>query len=303
MKRIAFLACAETLPAGREGLGERRGKRRGDAFEHDLFVAALRPAFEAAGLELIERDWRAPLATLGECDAALLGTAWDYQDDFPAFLERLETLEARGVRVWNPSPVVRWNGDKRYLRELADKGVPSIPALWFASAGAGEVAIALDAFGARRVVVKRQVGAGGLDQHMFGADDLPPPGWRTDRPCLIQPFLPSIRDEGELTFVYIGGQFCHSLRKRPAAGEYRVQSLYGGTEEAHPATPTEQAAADTVMAALPFGDLLYARIDMVRLDDGSLALMEAELIEPYLYPEQGPELGERLARTVKERLR
>ena len=34
---------------------------------------------------------------------------------------------------------------------------------------------------------------------------------------------------------------------------------------------------------------------MVRLDSGALAVIEAELIEPYLYPEQGPEFGRRLA--------
>ena len=53
-----------------------------------------------------------------------------------------------------------------------------------------------------------------------------------------------------------------------------------------------------VLTACPFASPLYARIDMVRLPAGELAVMEAELIEPYLYPEQGPELGERLAAAV-----
>jgi len=34
---------------------------------------------------------------------------------------------------------------------------------------------------------------------------------------------------------------------------------------------------------------------MLRQPDGNLALMELELIEPYLYPEQGPGMGERFA--------
>ncbi|MEQ1641641.1 MAG: hypothetical protein ABL881_12585 [Novosphingobium sp.] len=41
---------------------------------------------------------------------------------------------------------------------------------------------------------------------------------------------------------------------------------------------------------------------MVRLEDGQLALIEAELIEPYLYPQQGPDFGERLAEAVLETL-
>ncbi len=53
---------------------------------------------------------------------------------------------------------------------------------------------------------------------------------------------------------------------------------------------------------MPGDTPLYTRIDMVRADDGKLLLMEAEAIEPYLYPEQGPELGERLADALAARL-
>ena len=60
--------------------------------------------------------------------------------------------------------------------------------------------------------------------------------------------------------------------------------------------PTDRAAAEAVMAMLPFAlPPVYARIDMVRLESGQLAVIEAELIEPYLYPEQGPDFGRLLA--------
>lgn len=114
MPCIAYLACAETLPGS--------PTRRADAFEHDAMVAALRPAFAARGLELIEIDWRAPLDAFDGMALALIGTPWDYQDHPAEFLARLEALEAGGVRVANPPEVVRWNYDKRYLRELAEHG-------------------------------------------------------------------------------------------------------------------------------------------------------------------------------------
>lgn len=61
-----------------------------------------------------------------------------------------------------------------------------------------------------------------------------------------------------------------------------------------PAKADRQTAA-AVMAMLPFdAPPLYARIDMVRLDSGELAVIVAELIEPYLYPPQGAEFGVRL---------
>ena len=160
----------------------------------------------------------------------------------------------------------------------------------------------MDRFATDRVVIKRQVGAGGLGQHSFTRDTLPGEDWRMGRPCMIQPFLPAIREEGEFTFVFIDGALSHAVRKTPAAEDYRIQSLYGGSEAVFVPFPSDRATARAVVDALPFADLLYARIDMVRLPDGRLAVMEAELIEPYLYPEQGPELGERLAAAITRRL-
>lgn len=292
--KVGFLACAGTLPGA--------GPRRGDAFEHDLQVAALRPALAARGSELVEIDWRAPLEQFADLGCVLLGTAWDYQDRAVEFVARLEALAARGITVCNAPEVVRWNIDKGYLGELARRGAATVPTLWHDDAGRAEVEAAMDHFGADRVVVKRRVGAGGEGQHSFTRDSLPEAGWRMGRPAMIQPFLPAILEEGEFTFVFVDGRFSHGVNKRAAAGEYRIQSIFGGREASYDPAPADLATAEAVIAALPFTDLLYARIDMVRLPGGELAVMEAELIEPYLYPEQGPELGERLAQALAQRL-
>ncbi len=264
-------------------------------------MAALRPAFAAAGLELVEIDWRAPLAAFDGVALVLLGTAWDYQDHPEEFLAQLDLLEERKIRVCNPPEVVRWNADKRYLRELGERGATIVPTLWLGDAGRDDVLAAMDEFRTDRVVVKRQVGAGGLGQHSFTRETLPDAAWRMGRACMIQPFLPSILEEGEYTFVFIDSMFCHGVLKRAAQGEYRVQSLYGGSESGYTPSHADLGRAEAVRDALPFDDLLYCRIDMIRLQSGDLAVMEAEMIEPYLYPEQGPELGERLARAIRAR--
>ncbi len=294
MARIGFLACADTLPNGKN--------RRGDAFEHDLLVRALRPAFNAAGMPLIELDWRSSIEAFNGIALVLLGTAWDYQDHEAEFLARLEELAARGISLCNPPDVVRWNCDKRYLQKLAAAGALTVPTLWLEDAGRHDVEAAMDHFAVERVVVKRQVGAGGLGQHSFSRDTLPAAGWHMGRACMIQPFLPAIVDEGEFSFIFVDGEFSHGVSKHAAKGEYRIQSLFGGTESTFTPSPADLGHAHGVLAALPFSDWLYARIDMVRLPSGELAVMEAEMIEPYLYPEQGPELGERLANAVAARL-
>ncbi len=285
--KIAFLACPITLPSS--------PTRRPDAFEHDLQLAALRDGFGTRA-QVQDIDWRAPLEQLTQFDLAYLGTPWDYTEAKDEFLARLEALEAAGVIVCNPADVIRWNADKLYLKELEQRGAPSIPTLWPENPGRAEVLAAMDHFGCNKVVVKRRVGAGAVGQHCFSRDALPDADWQLGQAGMIQPFLPSIQSEGELSFIFVGGELSHALIKRAQAGDYRIQSLYGGREEVLDPAPADHAAAEAVMAMLPFDQApLYARIDMVRMADGKLAVIEAELIEPYLYPEQGPGFGKMFA--------
>ena len=298
--RIAFLACADTLPGS--------PSRRADAFEHDYQIAALRAGFaalgaDAGGAQVIEVDWRAPLHELADFPLVLLGTAWDYTDHPREFLAHLAALEAAGVAVCNPAEVVRWNADKHYLEALALAGAASIPTLWHDDPGEAEIVRAFAHFGTDRVVVKRRVGAGALGQFSFTRGDPMLDGWKMGHAAMIQAFLPAIESEGEYSFVFVDGTFSHAILKQAAAGDYRIQSLYGGSET--PITPgaADIATARSILAMLPFARMpLYARIDMVRREDGVLALIEAELIEPYLYPLQGPQFGKRLAKAVLARL-
>jgi glutathione synthase/RimK-type ligase-like ATP-grasp enzyme len=288
--KIAFLACPGTLPGSRT--------RRFDAFEHDNQIAALRDGLAGRG-EVIDLDWRAPLAELTACDVALIGTAWDYTAAKDEFLTRLQALEAAGVTVCNSSAVVRWNADKRYLADLAARGAVTIPTLWPEAPDPADIHSAFDHFGCERVVVKRQVGSGAEGQDSFTRGDGAIDRWRMDQPGMIQPFLSAILGEGELSFIFVDGALSHALTKQAQPGEYRIQSNFGGIETAIEPAFADRAAAEAIMALLPFAQPpLYARIDMVRLDSGALAVIEAELIEPYLYPLQGPEFGAMLAKAM-----
>ena len=288
--KIAFLSCSVTLPGS--------PNRRPDAHEHDYQVAALKPPLRALGHELVEVDWRdADLCSHG-FDAALIGTTWDYWDYQEAFLVTLARFEAVCGPVFNPASLVRWNSRKTYLQTLADRGVATIPTLWLDNPSAETLASAFDTLGSDDIVVKRQVGAGAFDQKRLKRGER-----IEDYPfaAMVQPFLPVIQSEGEFSFVMIDGDLSHALIKEAKPGDYRIQSMYGGVETAITPTPADLAAAKAVLETLD--ELpLYARVDMVRGADGALLLMELELIEPYLYPEQGPDLGQMLAQALHKRL-
>ena len=294
-RKIAFLACPATLPGAPD--------RSRYAFEHDTQVAVLRKGLEGSGVELVEIDWRAPLDTFAGFAMALIGSSWDYTEAKDAFITRLAALEATGVMVCNPLEVVRWNADKIYLKALAQNGAPSIPTLWPEAPGPSDITAAFDHFDCEQVVVKRRVAAGAVGQASFRRGDAAIADWAMDQPAMIQPFLPAIQSEGEFSFVFIDGCLSHALVKRAKAGDYRIQSQYGGKEMALEPTPADRAAAEAVLAMLPLkASPLYARIDMVRLPQGALAVIEAELIEPYLYPLSGPQFGARMAEAILRRL-
>jgi hypothetical protein len=289
MRKIAYLASPVTLPGS--------AIRRTDAFEHDFTMDALRPAFAAQGMSIEDVSWDNPEADWAGYQAVIIGTTWDYWDRLEEFLAALGRIEA-ATRLFNPASLVGWNARKTYLRELEAKGAKLIPTLWIDACGEAEARAAFGTLGAESLVFKRQVGAGAKGQHLLARGEAVP---EMPHPMMVQPFLPMIRQEGELSFIFIDGEFCHSLVKRAQPGDYRIQSSYGGREEAIRPSTEDLAAARAVIGTLD-APPLYGRVDMLRGEDGRLLLMELEVIEPYLYPKEGPELGERMAAAVARRL-
>lgn len=288
--KIAYLSSQVTQPGS--------PIRRSDAFEHDYMMRALRPEFSERGMDITDICWDDTSVDWSNHDAALIGTTWDYWDRQDEFLTMLETIEGQ-TRLFNPVAMVRWNSDKVYLKELAARGAKLIPTLWIDEMTDDQYQSAFDVLGEAKLVFKRQVGAGASGQHLLNAGD---PAPKMPHPMMVQPFLSTIQTEGELSFIFIDGELSHALIKRAKPGDYRIQSTYGGQEETIEPSRADLDAARAILGLLDEIPL-YARVDMLRHPDGSLLLMELELIEPYLYPEQGARLGGLIAKAVEARLK
>ncbi len=290
MSKLAFLASKATLPGS--------PVRREDAHEHDLQVAALKTPLKRRGLELVALDWMDRSVDWSDFSAAVIGTTWDYWDHQDFFLETLRGIEAAGTPVFNPPDLVAWNSRKTYLQDLEARGARIIPTLWPSRPSVDEIIRSFDTLGTNDIVIKRQVGAGAFDQIRYRkGDNISDYGFD----AMIQPFVPTIQTEGEYSIVMIDGNLSHALLKRPQSGDYRIQSLYGGQEERVDLSSDDLKSAKDILDCLD-DTPLYARVDMVRGADGDLILMELELIEPYLYPEQSDDLGVRYADGLIRRL-
>jgi hypothetical protein len=106
---------------------------------------------------------------------------------------------------------------------------------------------------------------------------------------------------GELSLVFVDGECTHAVRKRAAAGDFRVHDDYGGTVElerpgaSHLATA--RAALDTMGSPAH-----YARVDLVEGPAGQPLIMEFELVEPELFFRKSTAAVERFVESIRRRL-
>ncbi len=245
--------------------------------------------FADAGLVIRPRPW--DLGS-GEGDATLAFFAWGYHTQVDRWLALLATWPTESVLL-NPPTLLAWNTRKTYLAELEAKGTPIVPSR-FGDADQASVDATFDHFGVDTLVVKPQISAGSYQTTRVARGDRVVP--LAD--AIIQPFIASVGSEGELSLFFIGGAFSHAARKVAKTGDFRVQPQFGGVFTPLTPEPEARALAERVVAALPVVPL-YVRVDLLRLADGTLALIEVEAIEPDLYPGIDPGVPARLAAAVR----
>lgn len=283
----------------------------------------LREALRGLGIEAVPAVWSDASVDWSAFDACLVRTPWDYTTKRAAFLEWAERVE-RTTPLFNSAATLRWNTDKRYLHALAREGVRIVPFEIAERGGALGLAATLAQRSWDRAVIKPVVGA--TARRQIRVDALDPKDLASaqahlddalrEEDMIVQPYVPSVTEEGEASLVYFGGEFSHALRKCPKRGDYRVQMDWGGTYERLHASAAQRAEADRVLAAIgpamsaageqPEGaPLLYARVDLLEWD-GAPAVIELEVVEPQLFFMQAEKpglAGEMMAREALRRLR
>lgn len=309
------------------------------ALDEDL--APLEAALRELGADVALVDWDDVNADWSRFDLALLRSPWDYMHRLPEFLAWAGRASAQ-TALHNPLPVIRWNTDKHYLRDLEKSGVaivPSVfvepgedaraavdaflesgplsrPAATLSHEGRGEkieAAAPTPASEGRKIVefvVKPAIGAGSRDAQRYHRGDRETAIAHVrrlidaGRSVLLQPYLDRVDEHGETALVFFDGKFSHAIRKGPLLkrGEGPTRALFAA-EHITPREPrpAERALAERALAAMPFGTLLYARVDLIQHADGSPRLLELELTEPSLFFAQAPGSAARFAKTVLAR--
>ncbi|HEX7460281.1 MAG TPA: hypothetical protein VF279_06590, partial [Acidimicrobiales bacterium] len=271
-------------------------------------------ACAAVGIVLEHRVWSDVSVNWDAYDLIVVRSTWDYLDALDAFRTWLDRLRPLGT-LHNPTAVISWNLDKRYLLDLAAHGVPVIPTEVCATADQVNTVLARQL---AQVVVKPVVSAGSRLTGRFEATD---PAARDlaleilvgGAPALIQPAVASVATEGEVSALVFGGVVSHSVRKGPilALGGGLIGGSYTERLASEQLTPSRRRVVEAASTAISrlvaerfnvVDPLLYSRIDLVTLDDGSDVVLEAELAEPSFFLRTDPEAADRFARLLARRL-
>ncbi len=250
-------------------------------------------ALDRAGHEALLWSWDDPSVDWSSVDVALVRSTWDYFERADEFVPWLEATRSQ-VRFINEPSTLLWNFNKRYLIELAEAGLPIVPS---ELAGVDDLEAAVQRVwdSGASAIYKPVVSGGSWGLHHVQAGDVLTVE-RAHAPWLVQPFVPSIRVDGELSVIILGGKVSHGIRKLPKDGDIRVQREHGGRELVETPSANACEVALAILAACP-GDCMYARADLVERA-GQLELMEMELFEPELFFALVPEAADRLAQLL-----
>src|SRR3989454_3235106 len=223
--------------------------------EDDLLLV---PALREFDVTAVPAMWDSPEVCWEDFQGVVVRSCWDYHYRLEEFLAWVTRLERAGVPLWNPPALLRWNSHKGYLRDLAARGVPTVPTRWLARGARVDLAGVLRDAAWRDAVVKPAVSASAQGTWRTSFETASAEQRQLDEllragDVMVQPFMSEVRDTGEWSILFLGGRFSHAVRKRPGAGagDYRVQWEFGGTADAMGPPGNLGAAAEAGVTAGP----------------------------------------------------
>lgn len=178
--------------------------------EDDLLIAAL----ASEGIPAQRVVWsEAACPALAAC---VVRTTWDYVERLTQFLDWMDDAATR-TPVLNEPRVIRWNSDKHYLLDLAGKGVMIPPTVAVSSGRAPDLGELLRERGLTIAMLKPTVGVGAIGSFVARADELAPAQAHLEAllargDVIVQPYLRSIHEAGEVSIVLFDGRPSHAVR-------------------------------------------------------------------------------------------
>jgi glutathione synthase/RimK-type ligase-like ATP-grasp enzyme len=252
-------------------------------------------------IQVLPLIWDSDNQHIDDFESIIVRSCWDYHLKPLEFLKWIRRIEEQKIPLWNPGPVIRWNTDKIYLKQLSEKGVAIPPTVWLEQGSQPDLFVILEEQGWERAVIKPSISATAYQTWITS-----PASARSHQILLekmletsgamVQKFIGEIQTRGEWSFLFFRKEYSHSVLKRARHGDFRVQNDFGGYLE-HALAPRSLIEQAQQIVDFVKEELLFARVDGLIIDE-NFHLMELELIEPLLFLRQDPAAPQRLADAI-----
>lgn len=268
--------------------------------------AILTKALELKGLKVIRKSWSDSTFDWSTTRFVLFRTTWDYFERFKQFNKWL-AITSKKTTFINSLNLITWNLDKHYLSELQSKGVHVVETYFLNRGESSSLSEIFNAHNLTEAVLKPVVSGAArhtyrINEHNVEAHNQIFEELIEEEDMMFQPFQESIISKGEVAYVIIDGKFTHAVLKRSKPGDFRVQDDFGGTVHDYEPMEGEIDFVEKAIAACP--ELpVYARIDVIRDNEGKLAVMELEIIEPELWFRRNPVSAQLLAERISSMIK
>lgn len=257
------------------------------------------------GFDVLPLVWDDPSQDLALFDAFVFRSCWNYHRKAEFFENWLKDLKKLNRPVFNSIEINIWNLNKKYLLDLARKGVV-IPETTFLPAGtfnSNLIPHYLQKIQSEKIVVKPSISLNGEDTYLLPKFEIEKIILRSleinkSRDLLLQQFIPEIQTDGEISLMYFNKKFSHAIRKTAKQEEFRIHQEHGGSREAFFPESDVLSFAIDVVRAIP-EDLLFCRVDLVR-SSGKRYLIEFEILDPMLFLGMDLQAPDRFAKAIAE---
>ena len=273
------------------------------------------------GIEPRIAVWNDPGVDRSKAGVVVMRSVRDYarKRNYANFLRWARSLE----RPLNHAEIVDWFGDKHYLKDLAARGVPIIPTTWLepsANLSKHQVHTRFPAHG--DFVIKPAISSGGRGTGRYTATSATSRSAAINdtmhhlargRTVMMQRYLESVDQTGELSLVYFNGVLSHAVQKKPMLHPRfkAVDEVHEEIVEAREPSEMEWLWGERVRRALHAQikeragrdiQVLFNRVDVVSDGAGGFYLMEVSLVDAPLYLNAAEGALENFADAIAQRV-
>lgn len=220
----------------------------------------------------------------------IIRSIWGYEHNIDYFLELLNNLNKNNIPILNDYDIILNNFNKENQILLLDKyHIPHIDTT-IIDKNTNDIKSIISKLNTKELVIKPSISASGNNTYLISDNHTRKNVISLDKineiyhdinkntSLIVQPFIKEI-DNGEISLIYINGQYTHAILRFPSIFNNKSSIKYIPKEELDNSVFD---IAKKVLNIKEYQNNLYERIDIIKIDN-KYYIMEIELIEPDLF--------------------